>query len=246
MQRKRLQRFTRILPHRFAAPPNTVPRKTRVFAQVSRVKRILTGVTGPPSRSSLDHRTPVKSRPVSRIRKTLSKTHPLPLSEREKLHDAPRAPSLALHLPSWTGLPLLFSCTFALLCLFFFFGVSAPRLSHFLSHSSSPSLFLFFSRRVRTYLRNAVVRVRQWRFGLTNSGGAEGKIVSWPGRRITSILDRAIHNTRSRVRGASVTRDDTCVRLSRSLSPFSARRLACACSLSRECVVKCRDRLSSS
>lgn len=46
MRRKRLQRLTRILPHRFAAPPNTVPRKTRVFVRVSRVKRILTGVTG--------------------------------------------------------------------------------------------------------------------------------------------------------------------------------------------------------
>jgi len=32
VRRKRLRRFTRILPHRFAASPNTVPRKTHVFA----------------------------------------------------------------------------------------------------------------------------------------------------------------------------------------------------------------------
>lgn len=48
MRRKRLQRLTRILPHRFAAPPNTVPRKTRVFVRVSRVKRILTGAASLP------------------------------------------------------------------------------------------------------------------------------------------------------------------------------------------------------
>lgn len=108
------------------------------------------------------------------------------------------------------------------------------------SHSSFLVLApcLSFSRRVRTYLRNAVVRARQWRFGLTNSGGAEGEIVSWPGRRITSILDRAIHNTRSRVRGASVTRLRACAR-----SPGLSLAVQCAasrvCAFSQECVVKC-------
>lgn len=168
---------------------------------------------------------------LSRVRKTRAEGrihHRLPLLRNSR----------RLWLPSfsrYTSLLHRVSSTFLHLCSLSATSSSASSSSKFLplvplsslSLSLSPQLSLPLprslplSRRVRTYLRNAVVRARRWRFGLTNSAGAEGRkdrlVVGGSSGSARSGRD----TTRSRARG--VVRGGACARTrlrSLVLSPF--------------------------
>jgi len=129
-----------------------------------------------------DPSTSARSQSPPRTRKTrASTTRPFPtrllISLSRELVLARSPLFLALRLPLRGS-----CCASALhrfyLCFFFFFFFFFLFLFLFFFCRVSfalplPSSSLSFSRRVRTRSQNALVRGRRWRFGLTNSGGAE-------------------------------------------------------------------------
>lgn len=163
-------------------------------------------------------------RPASRIRKTRSDTHPLPLSERERSFKTLRSP----FSPLSTFLPRR---------VFLYFS-PAPLLSSVFSSSSSseflPLVLLSLS------ISPACTHLPAERGRTCPTVALRLNELRWRRRRDRFVagaadhLDprpRAIHNTRPRVRGASVTRGDTCVRsLGLLSSSFSARSLESASS----------------